>query len=117
MRGLPTSGRVADITFSAKPRILLISPIDCVNDIYYTLYKISSTEAKMVRTFEITQGQLAEAIIGLAQRVEILERAANEHGGREIDTVLAAHHLKTAKPALAALEVLFATTFDEELAA
>lgn len=33
--GRPTLGRISDITFSAKPCILLISPIDRVRDITY----------------------------------------------------------------------------------
>lgn len=33
--GLPTGSRISDITFSAKPCILLISPIDAVKDIIY----------------------------------------------------------------------------------
>ncbi|WP_164857154.1 hypothetical protein [Sphingomonas crocodyli] len=33
--GRPTPARISDITFSAKPAILLISPIDRVNDISY----------------------------------------------------------------------------------
>jgi hypothetical protein len=67
--------------------------------------------------FEITQGQLAEAVVAMAHYVEHLKGIANNPNGRGIDVVLARHHLESAIVAQRGLEAVFATTAEEEFAA
>lgn len=69
-----------------------------------------------VEKFEVSQRQLCEAVIAMAHYVEHLKSIANNPSGREIDVVLARHHLETALPAQRGLEAVFATASEELVA-
>jgi hypothetical protein len=68
MRGLPTGNRVSDIFFSAKPYILLISPIDAVKDITY-IGDISYGDKTMTQKI-ISKGSKAVVVSQYGSRFE-----------------------------------------------